>query len=321
MATYKTLLKSGLQANYDALETKDADVLYFCTDTQKIYKGSVDYTGSVVPVSTKPENPAAGKVYVIADTDTVEAYVNNAWKVLSYPAATVVDENSDDLHFVTAKAVYDAISTLATSSDSVKNVEAGEAAAQVKVTKGDDTSETVTIPGVVTKPTWDETARKITFPVTGDTSVEINLGKDIFLDPTAENGYNSSTKCIEMYLNDGTDETEATLVSIPAADLIDVFTGATTNGATTSVSEDNVISVDINIDPDENNALTLSANGLKVDLSELTGRIDDIEADLDTLMGDENTEGSIAKQIADSAATLDTKIDEVATATTTWGTF
>lgn len=318
---FKTILKSGLQANYNAIETKDADVLYFCTDTQKIYKGDVDYTNSVVPVSTKPTNPAAGKVYVIEDTDTVEAYINDEWVVLSYPTATSVDENSDDLHVVTAKAVYDAISAFADSSETLKGVEAGEAAAQLKVTKGDDSSETVTVPGVVTKPEWDETLRKLTFPVTGDTAVEINLGKDIFLDPTAENGFNKDTGCIEMYLNDGSDETEPTLVSIPASALVDIYTGAATDGATTTVSEDNVISVTINVDPDENNALVLTADGLKVDLSELTGRVDAIDEDLETLMGDATVEGSVAKQVADSAATLDAKIEELATATTTWGSF
>ena len=119
---FKTILKSGLQANYNAIETKDADVLYFCTDTQKIYKGDVDYTNSVVPVSTKPTNPAAGKVYVIEDTDTVEAYINDEWVVLSYPTATSVDENSDDLHVVTAKAVSDAISAFADSSETLKGI-------------------------------------------------------------------------------------------------------------------------------------------------------------------------------------------------------
>ena len=35
------ILYYGLQAAYDALETKDADKLYFCTDSKKIFKGSV----------------------------------------------------------------------------------------------------------------------------------------------------------------------------------------------------------------------------------------------------------------------------------------
>ena len=318
---FKTILKQGLQANYNALETKDSDVLYFCTDTKKVYKGDVDYSESIVPVSTKPGSPAAGKVYVIEDTDTVEAFINGEWVIISYPTATSVDADSDDMHVATAKAVYDAISSLASSSETIKSIGAGTAAAQVTITKGDNTTESVTIPGVVTEPTWDATLRKLTLPISDGEAVEVNIGKDIFLDPTANNGYNPDTGNIEMYLNDGDGESEPTLVSIPASALVDIYTGSKTDGATTTVSDDNVITVNINVDPDENNALVLTANGLKVDLTDLTSRVDEIEEDLLTLMGDSSTEGSIAKQIADSESATNSKIDELATATTSWGTF
>ena len=350
--TYTQILNYGTQAAYDALETKNPNLLYFCSDTGKLYKGSVDYTNNLVVAATKPETPIAGKIYFLSDTNTVEAYVNGNWKVISYPIATTVDINSDDMHVASAKAVYDAIMAavedVTGGSSVISAVEAGTEAGTLKVTKGDGTTETVTLTGVVTTPTWDATARKLTIPVVGGDAVEVNIGKDIFIDPTAPNGYNAETGNIDIYLNDGAEGSEATLVSIPASALVDVYTGTTSNGTNVTVSDDNVIKVDLVIDPVNGNPLVLTEAGLKVDLSlyytkfEVEQLIQGVNAELETTnqtvstlnqaIGDMQTDISNL-QDADSAfntrltavennATANAEnIDALATAATSWGTF
>ena len=320
--TYNKVLLAGLQASYNALATKDANVLYFCTDTGKLYKGDVDFTNSVVAAATKPGTPVVGKIYVLADTNTVETYVNGAWVVLSYPMVTAVDKNSDDMHVASAKAVYTAITAaiaeVTGGTAIVKEVAAGTADAQVVVTKGDDSTSTVTVPGVVTTPTWDATARKLTLPVSGGTAIEVNIGKDIFLDPEADNKYNPETQNIELHLNDGTE------LIIPASALVDIYTGGKTNSANVTVGDDNVIKVDVVVDPVEGNALVLTEAGLKVDLSNYytesevdaavkvakdaadaaQAQADTNKAAIATLNGDSTTEGSVDKKVADAVAAL-----------------
>lgn len=337
---YTQILKAGLQASYDALATKETNVLYFCTDSQKIYKGEIDFTSNVIVAASKPATPITGKIYVLADTNTVEVYVNGSWKVVSYPVATAIDMNSDDVHVASAKAVYDAIQdaveSLASSENSVKGIAAGTADATIVVTKGDDTTADVVVPGVVTTPTWDATARKLTLPVAGGTSVEVNIGKDIFVDPEAENKYNPETGNIEIYLNDGSEGSQSTKIEIPASALVDVYEGGDTNSAKVTVGEDNVIKVNVVVDPAEGNALVLTETGLKVDLSAyaktadleavsgsvsgLTDRVTAVEGTanankgaLEILNGDSNTDGSVAKQIATASAAL-TAVDEALTA-------
>lgn len=265
MATYNKILKAGLQAAYDALAVKDANVLYFCTDTGKLYKGSVDFTQAVVAAASKPVKPIVDKLYVLADTNTVEVYDGSKWTVVSYPMATVVNESSDDVHTVSAKAVYTAIRAavdeVTGGSAVVKEVELSDVAGNLKITKGDGTSRNVALTGVALNPTWDSTRRVLKIPVVGGTELEVNIGKDIFIDPSKENKYNPDTKKIELFLNDGTK------IEVPAADLIDIYTGENTNGAHVTVSEDNKISVDVVVDPVEGNKLQLTAAGLKVDLS------------------------------------------------------
>lgn len=329
MAEYKNILKAGLQAAYDALETKDSSVLYFCTDTGKMYKGTVDFTNSVIAAASKPAAPITGKVYVLADTNTVEAYVGGAWKVLSYPMATTVDVNSDDVHTASAKAIYEAIQNavadLAGSAATVKGIAASaEKEATLVVTTGDDVTSEVQVPGVVTTPTWDATARKLTLPVAGGASVEVNIGKDIFLDPAAQNGYNAETDTIDLYLNDGSEGAQGTLIQIPAAALIDIYTGEASTTASATVSADNKIKVDVKLDSDSKNAIKVTANGLMVDLSayaiaeEVAAEIDGVrttanaakakseanESAIGIINGDATTEGSIKKAVADAVATL-----------------
>ena len=320
--TYNKVLLAGLQASYNALAVKDANVLYFCTDTGKLYKGDVDFSNAVVAAATKPGTPVVGKIYVLADTNTIETYVNGAWQVLSYPMVTSVDANSDDMHVASAKAVYDAITNaiadVTGGSAVVKSVAAGEADATVVVTKGDDSTSNVVVPGVVTTPTWDTATRKLTLPVSGGATIEVNIGKDIFLDPEADNKYNPETGNIELHLNDGTE------LIIPASALIDVYTGGTTNSAKATVGDDNVIKVDVVVDPVEGNALVLTEAGLKVDLSNYytetetdalikvaKDAADAAQAQADanktaiaTLNGDSTTEGSVDKKVADAVAAL-----------------
>lgn len=362
---YSQILKHGLQASYDALQTKDANVLYFCTDTQKIYKGDVDFSNNIIVAATKPATPVAGKVYVLADTDTVEVYVNGAWKVVSYPTVTSIDVNSDDKHVATAKAIYDAIqdaiADLAGSADTVKAIGAGTTDGFIEVTKGDDSKAEFSVPGVVTTPTWDATARKLTLPVTGGTTVEVNIGKDIFVDSTADNKYNPETGNIEIYLNDG-EGGEPTMISVPASALVDVYEGDDTNSAKVTVGEDNVIKVDVVVDPVEGNALVLTETGLKVDLSayaksaDVQDQIDAVsevanaadtlskanQTAIGILNGDASTEGSVDYKVAAAKSVIDTNISDLtkqvetntaniatnteniaalAAATTQWGTF
>lgn len=52
MASVKFLY--GTKANYDALQVKDNDTLYFLTDTLQFFKGTSEYTKSVKNVSALP---------------------------------------------------------------------------------------------------------------------------------------------------------------------------------------------------------------------------------------------------------------------------
>ena len=339
------ILYHGLQANYDAIVTKDPNVLYFCTDTKKIFKGSVEMTESIIVAVTKPvENIVTGKLYVIQDTGTVEFYNGSVWTVVSYPTVKSVAGGGagitaagTDVQVPTVKAVYDYVNGIV-GSDVVTAVEESSTEGAISVTVGDSAPADVIVHGVVTTPRYDSASRTITLPVVDGNDVVIALGKDIFIDPNANNRYEDGS--IYLYLNDGTTGRNPTEIVIPVTSLVTDYFGTDTD--TISVDVDvstHEVSANVVVRPDVagtfTNALKVSstagAKGLYVDLSDVEEDINDLETAVNTLNADNTTAGSVAyavKQLADgqvatNAANIATNSDDIAVlaAAQSWGTF
>jgi hypothetical protein len=326
--TYPTILKYGTQANYDAIESKDSSVLYFCTDTKKIYKGTIDFTDSVVLESTKPQSgQIVGKLYIFADTGTAEVYANNAWHVVSYPIATTIAASSDDVHVATAKAVYDAIQSAISGDGVVNSVVASSTEGYINVTTA-GVADDVVVHGVVTTPSYNASTRTFTFPVSDGNDVVVSLGTDIFIDPDANNRYEDGN--IYLYLNDGTASEDPTELVIPVTGLITDYFGTDTD--TVQVDIDNStheVTATVKIRPDVagtfTNSLQYNSTGLYVDLSayattsdlntEITrveGKADANASAITTLNGNASTAGSVANSIATAIADLDATVSQTA---------
>lgn len=325
MATFEKILMVGLQSAYDALATKDANNLYFCSDTRMLYKGADCYSEAVRVVTARPSTPAQGVIYVVTGTNTLDVWNGTSWEVIRPEIITSIGAASTDAQLPTAKAVYDyitqAIEDVTGSGVVVQEVKAGAADGQLSVKAG-GVDSAVIVPGVVTTPTYDAATRKITLPVTGKEAIVIELGKDIFVDSAADNKYNAETGNIELHLNDGT------MIEIPAESLVDVYTGGETTSAKVTVSDGNVITVDVKLSSAEGNAITNDGNGLFLSLAEYAKTADvenDIEAvdtkaqaaadaaaankgALDILNGDAATSGSVANKVKALKDELDPKI-------------
>ena len=338
--TYPKILLAGTQAAYEALQTKDDSKLYFCTDSGKIYKGSVDFSNSVVYAASKPEKPVVGKVYVLSDTNTVEVYNGTAWTVVSYPTVTTLSASSTNVQVASAKAVFDfvtnQISAVTGGATIVTSVTAGAAGSgSFTYTTGDKKSHTVTLNGLAKTPTWDTTTRKLTIPVVGGDDVVVEIGKDIFVDPEGDNSYHADTQEIWLTLNDA----KKTVIKIPAAGLVDVYTGGNTQSIKVAVSDGKVITANVVVRPDVTtgdnkftNALKVGTTGLYVDLSAYatTASVNSVKSALEasiagvkttadankstlnTLTAGDTTTGSIKQQIKAEAtlrANADTALD------------
>ena len=252
----------GTKANYETLQTKDSNTLYFLTDTLQIFRGSEEYTKSTKLVSALPTTgQVQGVIYVNTTDFSMHIYNGAEFIRLNKTYATTISDASTDDTIPTTKAVAtyvtnkiaDVVGGVGTF---VTDVTYAPASGTLSVAKGGEPVNTV-LTGVVNKPTYDATTRTITLPVFGQDSLVIALGKDAFVE---SGSYNAETESIDLVLTSG-DE-----VHIPVGSLITIFTGLATPSATVTVSADNKISVNVKVSATANNAITIEEDGLYVAL-------------------------------------------------------
>ena len=301
-STFTQIHRFGTQAQYDAIETKNPNFLYFTSDTGKLYKGNIDYTNNLMTTATVGNTGVAGKIYFESTTGEVKAYIGNAWKVLSYPVTQEIDSsNASTAKLASEKAIVDYVEDMIGGDGVVASIaqkeNAGTAVAgTLLVTNGDASTYDVALTGVAANPTWNAETRVLSIPVVGGTTVTANIGKDIFLDPgEGKNYFDPDTKEIVLTLNDDPDN--PTVIRIPASALYNDYIGGATNSGTVAIDgTSHTITFDLNINSSTANALSLDANGLMVDLGAYatTASVDAIR---------ENLQGQIDATTATLAAT------------------
>lgn len=210
----------GTKANFEALEAKDNDTLYFLTDTLQIFKGAVEYTKSCKLVSTLPgSGQVQGIVYVRTSDFTLHMFNGTSYiqlnkaTVTEIPAADASDDNVP-----TTKAVADYVDAKIEGVVGSKGVFVTDVTYNdgvLSVAKGGDPVAT-TLTGVVHAPTYDASTRTIKLPVFGGDELTIALGKDLVV---TSGTYNAKDKNIELTITSGD------VIKIPVGSLIDVYTG------------------------------------------------------------------------------------------------
>ena len=268
------------------------------TETVKIF-GAVTALDTAVAgaVDTLAQNAAGETVrtrYALAGAVINAAYDADT-KVLTLPVVTEVAEDGTittqdvaiDFKQNVAGAIVDVTATADTETESakytfkyydatgaeqtkavfetgVRKVEAGSTVDKLKVTTADTTgaltsTEILIGAGNVKNPTYDAETRKITLPVLqadGTTqALEINLGKDMVV---KSGRYDTETQEIILVL---TDDSE---VKIPAASLVDVYTGDATATVTVTVSDDNKITANVKVAATAGNLVKVGEDGLYV---------------------------------------------------------
>lgn len=99
---------AGTAASYAALQSKDADTLYFITDAHRIYKGDVQMSGDVYSVvGTFPAvgDAVAGTVYVQSSDGAVSYFNGTSYQPIVKASANTIDGAGDNNHFPTTAAV------------------------------------------------------------------------------------------------------------------------------------------------------------------------------------------------------------------------
>lgn len=301
---------STVLAKYNALAVKDENTLYFLEDAKRIFKGEVDVTEAVKVVDLFADVPGAdiveGKIYIHATTFETRIKNGDAWVTMlpGYISAAegFNDTNADKLATIGATKAYITaqIAEITGGTAFVKDVtwENGT----LNVDTGDTTPAKVELTGVAHDVSYDLAALKLSIPVYGKEDIVVNIPKDNFVrsgryEQDYDLGDGSTGPAIVLVVATADAEEATKEVVIPAASLVDTYTGTNSNTVKVTVSEDHQITASVVIDPKAGNALVQTAAGLSVDIS---GKADKLTADANGHILISAADGNLA----DSSLTL-----------------
>lgn len=253
----------GKFEDYVALK-KDANTLYFTTDSYQIFRGEHEYTKSLQAGDTLPQNKEAkqGIIYVRLSDMSTQFYSGREYKRINRGYATKIPEvvsSTDDNTVPTTKAVADYVTAKLQNVGEIQGVfvtdvqQSKESGELVKFKGGSGTGMQLT--GVAHDPTWDAERRIITIPTQGGSALEINLGKDSVV---TDGRYDGTTKEIILTLSSGGE------VKIPVGSLIDIYVGLATSTTDTTVDDQNQIKVNVKVSAKANNQIVIEDDGLYV---------------------------------------------------------
>lgn len=300
----------GTKAAYDALATKDASSLYFLTDVLQLKRGTEDYSKDLAFVDALPETGALqGRIYFRSSDATLWSYNGTKFVQLTREVISAIPDTIADTDFTmpSTKAVADYVAAKIAAVETkinggvVSDIAWDETKGAIQKTINAVTTD-VQLTGMLHEPTWNATARKLTIPVWGKDAFEIDFGKDNFVTSGA---YNAETKEIELTLVSGD------VVKVPAASLVDIYTGVATSSVDLKVNEKNEISASVKVSAKANNILVLEEDGLYVGLpdaytkAETDAAIKVVADDLATHKAD-----AVSHITADERTTWNAKINE-----------
>ena len=300
-------------SSYNALTAKDANTLYFVIDAKRIYKGANDVTSNIEVVTAfDPAEPAEGtvslanafegKLYLNAATFEMRIKNGTAWSVLS-PGYLTTGGNWAQADNDGKLGTIGVIKTIIGQALAAAKSEVTFDSSTGTLTVGDSSARLV---GVINSVSYDQDQLQLvvkSVSASGDpTSQVISLPKDNFVrSGRYEANYDlpGGTKgpAIVLVVNDGVGADKE--VVIPAASLVDVYTGGKSSNIQVSVNEGNVITASAIIDPVAGNALVSSEAGLKVDISGKANTVTATEGNIIVANGDGNMKDSGLSVIAE----------------------
>lgn len=271
------------EAQYDAIVTKDANALYFITDTNEIYKGESRYSHPAKVVSSYPSSgQQVGTIYVNSTTNDAKIWDGTNW----YTFYSLPIENSS-ANFSTSSANESRVPSVAAlvsyvsgitqgSSDAIKTIArksgTGNEHLLTLTTVGNSSSDANLLSGFITGITFvdgsvaaDAGHYGLKVTTSGSSGATyIDLEKENFLTSAS---YNSSTHILTLTLNvDSDNDGNNDVVTVNLEDLIDTYTAKAiaANDTVAVTISNNEISAAVRISATTGNKISVNSDGLFV---------------------------------------------------------
>ena len=291
------------RAAFDAAQAseKTSDKLFFLSDTKEIYRGTENFTQSVILVEEYPETPAVGKLYINSATLEGKIYNGTTWTTVIQPVQSTLAK-TDTAKPVSGKAVADYVAAeidkVTGSSSLVSNVTYASATNTLTVTKADSTSSSIPLENVAADLEYNKSTGKLNVKNASGTIIGtgINLDLERFI---KEASYDSKTHKITLTFNDASDPLE-----IDVHDLVDTYTARNTSTVQLTVTG-NEFAAEAIVSADEGNMLRKTDNGLFVAATDISNKISKVASPTTGAVATLTADGSVAdSKVKIGAATL-----------------
>lgn len=257
----QVLFYAVTSAQYAALQSKNPNALYFITDGNRIYKGTVPYTHPVEAVTGFPAAGEIGTLYIHTATFEAKTWNGTAWSTVSLPVITSIGASPTNTQVPTAQAVKNYVDAEIVNvntglSGAVSNVNYDSAAKSISVQKGVGEAVVTALSGLFDGVNYNGATGVLSFTTNGGTPVSVNLPVEQFL---ASADYDQETHILTLKLNDNTEFT------VNLVDLVDVYNGGATSSTVVNVAG-GTITASVKISGAEGNLIANNADGVYASL-------------------------------------------------------
>lgn len=250
------------RAAYDAATEaeKTSDKLFFLSDTGEIYRGTQNFSQSIVLYADEPSSKAVGKLYV--DQNTLEGKVWNgsAWTTVIQPVQSSVSASNTNMP-VSGKAVSDfvgaEIAKVTGSSDLVTGIGYDSGSNKLTVSMADGTSDEIEMSNVAADLSYNSETGLLQVKNAQGTAIGtgINLDLERFVDNAT---YDHEAGTITLTFNRGGDP-----LVIDIGDLVDTYTAKSSSTINLTVTG-NEFTAEAIVSSADGNMLQKTEQGLYV---------------------------------------------------------
>lgn len=256
------------RAVYDAADAsaKTSEKIFFLSDTGEIYRGTQNFTESVVLYTSEPSTKAVGKLYVNATTLEGKIWNGSAWTTVIQPVQAAI-VSGDTAKPVSSKAVEDYVSgeiaKVTGSGDLVAGVAYDATNRELDVTMADGTSDTIALSNLAVDLVYDKATGKLQVKDAAGTTIGtgVNLDLERFV---AEASYDHDAGVITLKFNDDQDP-----LTIDIGDLVDTYTAKSSNSISLTVTGNEFVAEAI-VATTAGNMLQSTKSGLYVAATDLS---------------------------------------------------
>lgn len=251
---------------------KSSDKLFFLSDTKQIFRGTENFTESVVLYDTEPTTKAVGKLYINSTTLEGRIWNGTAWTTVIQPVQSAII-SGDTSKPVSSKAVEDyvakEISAVTGSDGLVAGVGYDGSTNAITVTMADGTSDSIPMTNVAADLVYDKTTGKLQVKNAAGTTIGTGISLDLerFV---SEASFDDTTNVITLKFNDDQEP-----LTIPVGALVDTYTAGNSTTIQMTVTG-NQFTAEAIVSSEAGNTLVKTDKGLYVAATDISGKVDKV---------------------------------------------